>query len=138
MKVIVAAFPKCGTKTMAAALKQLNFLVYDAMENFEFLEKEWIEVFTKGANIEHFKKMFENVDACTDIPACYFWYEIHQAFPDAKVCFIFVNSFSLTFKVTIYHFRLLVCISNIFTILHILFNYVCNYSPSYIMRMSRE
>nr|XP_039263445.1 uncharacterized protein LOC120339396 [Styela clava] len=29
--------------------------------------------------------MFEDVDAVTDVPSCYFWEEIHKAFPDAKI-----------------------------------------------------
>ncbi|XP_078495834.1 uncharacterized protein LOC144751854 [Ciona intestinalis] len=85
MKVIVAGFPKTGTKTMQAALKELGYNVYDYMENFEFLEKEWKQICTVGGSTELFRKMYENVDAVTDIPGCAFWDEILKAFPDAKV-----------------------------------------------------
>ena len=36
--------------------------------------------------VEDFKKMYKNVDAVVDTPVFLYWYEIHRAFPDAKVC----------------------------------------------------
>jgi len=88
MKVIVAAFSKCGTKTMAQALRDLDMVVYDAMENYEYLSSDWLKVFKTGGTVEDFKRMYAEVDACTDIPSCYFWEEIHEAFPDAKIVFL--------------------------------------------------
>ncbi|XP_078481862.1 uncharacterized protein LOC100176328 isoform X3 [Ciona intestinalis] len=85
MKVIVAGFSKTGTKTMQAALTELGYNVYDYMENFEFLEKEWKQICTVGGSTELFRKMYENVDAVTDLPGCAFWDEILKAFPDAKI-----------------------------------------------------
>ncbi|XP_078490451.1 uncharacterized protein LOC100176603 isoform X2 [Ciona intestinalis] len=85
MKVIVAGFSKTGTKTMQAALKELGYNVYDYMENFEFLEKEWKQICTVGGSTDLFRKMYENIDAVTDLPGCIFWDEILKAFPEAKV-----------------------------------------------------
>ena len=46
---------------------------------------DWEKIFTTGGTIEDFRRMFENVDAVTDVPGCFFWEEIHRAFPEAKV-----------------------------------------------------
>lgn len=85
MKVIFAGYSKCGTKTMAEALRELDLKVYDFMENYEFLREEWMQVYNKGATIEDFRKMYEGVDAVTDMPCFYFWEELLEAFPEAKV-----------------------------------------------------
>ena len=85
MKVIVASFSKCGTKTMAAALRQLGLVVYDFLENYEFLGRHWNEILEHGGSPELFRRMYEGVDAVTDVPCCLFWEELLQAFPEAKV-----------------------------------------------------
>ena len=85
MKVICAGFPKTGTKTLYAALSDLGFAVFDFEENFLFYRQEWFQVLSEGSNEDVFKRMYKDVDAVTDLPACYYWKEIHQAFPDAKV-----------------------------------------------------
>ena len=85
MKVIVAGYSKTGTKTMAAALKELGYNVYDNIEHFVFHFEEWNKIFKGNGSVPDFKRMYENVDAVTDWPACIFWKEIHENFPDAKV-----------------------------------------------------
>ena len=85
MKVIVAGFSKTGTKTMNFALTQLGYKVYDLVDHFWFHEKFWVKIFKDGGTIEDFKEMYRDVDAVVDVPACVFWEEIAQAFPDAKV-----------------------------------------------------
>ena len=85
MKVIVAGMAKTGTKSMCAALKELGYSVYDYNENMLLLGKEWMKICAEGGSTEDFRRMYENVDAVTDIPACYYWDEIHKAFPDSKV-----------------------------------------------------
>lgn len=87
MKVIFAGFSKCGTKTMAEALRILGFTVYDFIENFEYHREQWLKIFKEGASTEYFRDMFRGVDAVTDLPSCYFWEEIHQAYPEAKLIF---------------------------------------------------
>jgi len=85
MKVIYAGYSKCGTKTMNSALKELGYNVYDFMENYQYLGEDWNKIFTTGGTTDDFRRMFADVDAVTDIPGCFFWEEIHRAFPDAKI-----------------------------------------------------
>lgn len=85
MKVILAGMPKTGTKSLTKALTMLGYTVYDAEENFIHLNNEWTKIMTIGGAVEDFKKMYADVDATCDVPACYFWEEIHKAFPEAKV-----------------------------------------------------
>ena len=40
---------------------------------------------TEGGTREDFRAMLEGVDTMTDLPACLFWEEILDAFPDCKV-----------------------------------------------------
>ena len=85
MKVIIAGHPKTGTKSMVAAMTQLNYVVYDYMDHFTHHREQWNKICTQGGKIEDFQKMYENVDVVVDTPACLFWEEIHQAFPKSKV-----------------------------------------------------
>ena len=85
MTVIIAGMPKTGTKTMHEALKILGFSIYDFPENFWYLHDDWMKIFNEGGTTEDFRKMYENVDACMDVPCCHYWEEIHKAFPESKV-----------------------------------------------------
>nr|XP_002119646.1 uncharacterized protein LOC100178776 [Ciona intestinalis] len=87
MKVIMAGFSKTGTKTMSAAFKLLGLKNYDYLESFWFHGDDWNRILTNDGSVEDFKRMFEDVDSVTDMPACLYWEEIHQAFPDAKIVF---------------------------------------------------
>jgi len=87
MKVIFAGYSKCGTKTMAEALRILGYNVYDFMENYEYLGDKWMKVFKEGGTKDDFYEMYKDVDAVTDMPAFYFWNQILEAFPDAKIVF---------------------------------------------------
>jgi len=89
MKVIFAGYSKTGTKTMAEALTVLGYNVYDSLENGHYLYREWNKVFWEGATPDDFRRMYEGVDAVTDLPCFLFWEQLHEAFPDAKV-WIFV------------------------------------------------
>lgn len=85
MKIIVAGYPQTGTKILITALKTLGFTVYDFQEHFYFHGREWNDIFDGKGNVGDFKKMYEDVDVVADCPAFYFWEEISEAFPDAKV-----------------------------------------------------
>lgn len=88
MKVIVIGYPKCGTKSMYVALSKLGYKVYDYEHNYYYLRKEWLKILSKqGGTKEDFYDMYKDVDATTDMPACIFWREILEAFPDAKLIF---------------------------------------------------
>ena len=85
MKVIVAGFPKTGTKSMSAALTRLWYKVFDFRENVFLRRREYTKVFREGWTNDDFHKIYDGVDACIDMPVYLFWEEIHKAFPDAKV-----------------------------------------------------
>ena len=85
MKVILAGSSKTGTKSLNAALTELGFNVYDHMEHITYHCEDWIKIFKGKGSVEDFKRMYKGVDAVVDAPIYMFWYEIHQAFPDAKV-----------------------------------------------------
>ena len=85
MKVIYAGFSKTGTKTMAEAFRILGYSCYDYVENYLYLGDEWMQIFREGGTSDDFKRMFADVDSVVDVPANYYWEEIHKAFPDAKV-----------------------------------------------------
>ena len=84
MKVICAGFSKTGTKSLAKALRILGFKVYDYPEHRDFHMDEWLDVYCKG-KLPDFTSIYENVDAVTDFPAAFWFQEIYEAFPDAKV-----------------------------------------------------
>ncbi|CAK8677854.1 uncharacterized protein LOC143447045 [Clavelina lepadiformis] len=85
MKIIVASYPKTGTKSLNIALSELGYKVYDFVEHFWYHGKYWKRILTTGGSTEDFKKMYEDVDVVMDAPAFRFWEEIHWAFPDAKI-----------------------------------------------------
>ena len=85
MKIILAGMPKTGTKSIKEALTMLGYSVFDAEENFENYYDEWTKIMTIGGKVEDFKQMYSDIDATCDVPACYYWEEMHKAFPDAKV-----------------------------------------------------
>ena len=87
MKVIVAGLNKTGTTTMHVALKQLTGynVVHHYMETFIHAGKDWVKICEDGATVEDFRRIYEGVDAVTDNPPAYFWEELLEAFPEAKV-----------------------------------------------------
>ena len=72
---------------MATAFEELGLTNYDYPEQFMFQRDDWFKIFKRGGTKEDFRRMFANCDSVTDSPACYFWHEILQAYPDAKVTF---------------------------------------------------
>ncbi|XP_078350485.1 uncharacterized protein LOC144635255 [Oculina patagonica] len=84
MKVICAGLSKTGTTSMAQALRMLGFTVYDFVEHQSIHGDEWLEFYYNGKQ-PHFASMYKDVDAVTDLPAAFWFQEIHEAFPNAKV-----------------------------------------------------
>jgi len=72
---------------MAEAFREMGFNVYDAVENFEYLGDKWINILKYGGTTEDFYEMYKDVDAVTDMPCFYFWKQLSEAFPDAKIVF---------------------------------------------------
>lgn len=85
MKVLVAGYPKTGTKTMSAALSRLGYEVCDVFDNYHTKQDDWTRIIKDGWTVDDFKRMYEGVDAVVDAPACYFWEELYRAFPEAKI-----------------------------------------------------
>ena len=87
MKVIAAGLSKTGTTTLAVALKLLPDInvVYHFMDHYAHAGEDWIKVCEDGGDIEGFRRMYQGVDAVTDSPTNYFWEEMLEAFPEAKV-----------------------------------------------------
>jgi len=77
--------PKTGTKSLSAALRILGYNVYDYEEQLYYLGPAMTKATREGLTIEEFRNTFENIDTFTDVPACVFFEELHEAFPDAKV-----------------------------------------------------
>ena len=84
MKVICAGLSKTGTKSLANALQILGYTVYDFPEHVNIHGDEWRALYS-GNETPDFVSMYEGVDAVTDLPAAYWYEELLQAFPDAKV-----------------------------------------------------
>jgi len=95
MKVIYVGFSKTGTKTMASAFRILGYKCYDSLEYYTYQKDEWKMIFLKGGTKEDFKKMLEDVDATTDVPGCFYWEQILEAFPDLKVIKNFIKNIFL-------------------------------------------
>jgi len=84
MKIICAGLSKTGTKSIANALRMLGFIVYDGPEHLQYHMAEYDQAFSTD-KMPDFASMYSKVDAVTDIPACLFWKELKETFPDAKV-----------------------------------------------------
>ncbi|XP_078361757.1 uncharacterized protein LOC144646106 [Oculina patagonica] len=84
MKVICAGLSKTGTKSLAKALRILGLKVYDYPEHRDFHMDEWLDVYCEGKSLD-FTSIYKDVDAVTDVPTAFWFQEIYEAFPDAKV-----------------------------------------------------
>jgi len=84
MKVICSGMSKTGTKTLCEALRILGYQVNDFEEQYFYQTEDWFK-FLESGDLSILKKMYENVDAITDTPACVFWEELLNLFPEAKV-----------------------------------------------------
>ena len=85
MKVICTGMPKCGTKSLASALRTLGYNVYDFEEQFCFLGEDLIQAVESGWSTEDIRRIYKDADAVTDGLGNLLWEEIHRAFPEAKV-----------------------------------------------------
>ena len=84
MKVIGAGLSKTGTKSLAKALRILGYTVYDRLEHAKFHFNEWVDLQCEG-KMPDFVEMYRGVDVVISLPAAFWFQEISEAFPDAKV-----------------------------------------------------
>jgi hypothetical protein len=87
MKVICAGFQKTGTKSLSRALEQLGYKVYDASETYVYMRQTWIDFFAGKITIEDVCGRYdeEGVDVIVDGPGNYFWKEMAEYWPKAKI-----------------------------------------------------
>lgn len=86
LDVIGAGFGRTGTLSLKVALEKLGYVkTYHMMEVFGHPEHvpEWSKA-TRGERID-WDKLFEGYTAAVDWPACNFWRELAEHYPDAKV-----------------------------------------------------
>lgn len=91
---------------MADALRILGYNVYDCPEHFDFHVDEWLAIYC-GEKTPDFLAMYEGVDAVTDLPAAFWYEEILQAFPDARVILTVRDSDEVWMQSVLNHRRLL-------------------------------
>ena len=86
MKVIGAGFPRTGTLSMQAALETLGYPCYhmkEVLKNQAHIDL-W-DQFVTGQTPMNWQTLFHDFDATVDAPACFYYQELMQEFPDAKV-----------------------------------------------------
>jgi hypothetical protein len=86
MKVIGAGFGRTGTLSLKAALERLGFgPCYHMVEFLEHPEHgpRWVAALS-GETVR-WEDLFAAYESTTDWPACNFWRELADAYPDAKV-----------------------------------------------------
>jgi hypothetical protein len=85
LTVIGTGFPRTGTMSLKLALNQLGFgPCYHASETF--MHPEHVPLWVRAGGGEAvWDTLFEGYHATTDAPACYFWRELTERYPTAKV-----------------------------------------------------
>ncbi|WP_259401072.1 sulfotransferase family protein [Microbispora sp. H13382] len=86
LEVIGAGLPRTGTTSTKAALERLGFgpcyHTFEVMLHPELAER-WLPVRSGGP--ADWDVVFEGFRSCVDWPAGFFWRELAQSYPDAKV-----------------------------------------------------
>ena len=85
LKVIGAGYPRTGTSSLKLALEQLGFGRCHHMREVIMNPQSaalWVEAADGKPDWE---TVFEGYQSCTDAPACSFWRELADYYPDAKV-----------------------------------------------------
>jgi len=87
MKIICAGFQKTGTKSLSRALEMLGYKVYDAAETYVYMRQTWLDFFAGKITIEHVCEEYDKagVDVIVDGPGNYFWREMAEYWPKAKI-----------------------------------------------------
>lgn len=86
MKVIGAGFMRTGTLSTQAALQTLGYPCYHMKKVPEIKGHldAWLGLVADHAPMD-WKKLFRDYEATVDMPACVYYEELMQEFPDAKV-----------------------------------------------------
>ncbi|WP_435109711.1 sulfotransferase family protein [Nocardiopsis synnemataformans] len=88
MDVIGAGFPRTGTTSVKAALERLGFgpchHMFEVMSSAELAE-HWAGIADTPAGEVDWARLLEGWRSGVDWPLSFFWRELADAFPDAKV-----------------------------------------------------
>jgi hypothetical protein len=85
LSVIGAGYPRTGTATLKLALEQLGFGPCHHMREVIMNPPSaqlWVEA---AEGRPDWDAIFANYRSCTDAPACTFWRELADVYPDAKI-----------------------------------------------------
>ena len=86
LQLIGAAFPRTGTMSIKKALEILGFHgCYHMHEVFLHPEHAAVWDAASNGNLPDWQTFLEGYSITLDAPACLFWRDMMQAFPDAKV-----------------------------------------------------
>ena len=88
MKVILAGCDDTSNTQLSEVLHKLGFNVDGYMDHFWKHDKLWKKILTVGGCCDDFIEMYKDVDVVMEIPALFFWREVLDAFPNAKVRFV--------------------------------------------------
>jgi len=87
MEIICAGYPKTGSKSSSAALRKLGYKVADYVETGTDLVYEWDDFLSGRSSmkpvIAKYKKC--GYQANQDVPGNFFWEDLFEHSPDAKV-----------------------------------------------------
>ncbi|KAF2471152.1 uncharacterized protein BDR25DRAFT_223057, partial [Lindgomyces ingoldianus] len=113
-QVIVAGLPGTGTDGVAAALKKLGFIVYDAAEAAKNHDRDfalWVEAAeAKKAGTPYgrneFDKLTGRYNSLVGAPAAFFMEDLVKAYPDTKIILVTTdtNSFAKNIKKSIFFY----------------------------------
>lgn len=86
LAVIGAGFGRTGTDSMRAALEQLGFGPCHHMRDLlHHPEQEHLWRSIAGGSRPGWDHVFEGYNAAVDWPSCYYWRELAEHYPDAKI-----------------------------------------------------
>ncbi len=90
MKLIGAGFGRTGTMSLKAALEELGFgpcyhmtELFDKPDHVEFWDRA-ADAVPRGERVD-WEEVFSGYEATVDWPACVFYEQLMEAYPDAKV-----------------------------------------------------
>jgi hypothetical protein len=88
MKVIGAGFGRTGTTSLKQALEYLGYPCYhmeEVLNNFDRGDVHRWNAFLTGKSRMDWVQLFKEYEATVDFPACIYYRELMEVFPDAVV-----------------------------------------------------
>jgi len=87
LKAVGAGLGRTGTLSLKAALAIIyGAPCYHMADNIRYGQSGfWLEACHNGKTPEEWQRFYQCYAACVDLPACFFFAETHQAFPEAQI-----------------------------------------------------